>query len=178
MLNMKRIVPYYILCLILFSSAECKKNNTPVVADNPYGLPNATQNGSDIFACRVNGQNRIAKTTSGSQGGYITKDSVSVGGAFGKASFENIALLVYGKVNLNTPYRLDDTVKTKFFYDSDSSCFGITADVVKVFKASGTVTFSRIDSVKRIISGTFLFNVPIPNCDTLYFTDGRFDINF
>jgi hypothetical protein len=176
---MKTFNLYCFLIFFLLAFSNCKKEAGPK-ADNPYGLPNATEKGSMVFACRINGQNRIAKAGSISQGASISRDSVSAFGGFGTPSsyFESILLQVYGRVNLNIPYDLNDTIKTKFFYDTDSSCFGISSDVVKVYRAIGTVTFTKIDSVKKIISGTFLFRLPIPDCDTLNFTDGRFYISY
>ena len=46
---------YYLTLLFLFSFSQCRKN-TGTPTDNPYGLPNATQTGANIFACRVSGQ--------------------------------------------------------------------------------------------------------------------------
>jgi hypothetical protein len=43
----------------LLGTSQCQKSNK-VPPDNPYGLPNATQEGDNIFACLVNGQTYIA----------------------------------------------------------------------------------------------------------------------
>ena len=42
-------IPFLVVISI---TTSCYKSPPPVY-DNPYGLPNATQVGADIFACRV-----------------------------------------------------------------------------------------------------------------------------
>jgi hypothetical protein len=175
---MKKLRPYYLLAFFLFSFSNCKKSNGSKL-DNPYGLPNATQNGSMVFACRINGQNRIAAANITSQNGNISKDSVTVFSGFGDAFyFEDVSLIVYGNVKINTPYVLEDTMQTGFSYDTDSTCFGISSNVIFIYKAYGTITFTKLDSINKIISGNFSLKVPVPGCDTLNFTDGRFDVRY
>jgi hypothetical protein len=130
-----------------------------------------------IFACRINGGNRIAKSSIFSQNGNISKDSVTVFAESGIHYFERIGLIVYSDVKLNYSYNLGDSIKTRFTYDTDSTSLGIPSSI-NVNKAFGTVTFTRLDSTNKIISGIFSFKVPIPDCDTLNFTDGRFDVRY
>ena len=174
---MKRLKLFYVLTFLLLAFSNCKKDGSN--SDNPYGLPNATQNGSIVFACRINGQNRIAGSGSNSQNGNISSDSVTVFARFGDAYyFEVVSLIAYGQVKINFPYSLEDGLQTSFLYDTDSTCFGISSNVTLTRTAIGSFTFTRLDSVNKIISGNFSFKAPVPGCDTLDFTDGRFDVGY
>ena len=42
---------FAIAILSCFCFAECKKNKHRPPPDNPYGLPNATQEGKNILVC-------------------------------------------------------------------------------------------------------------------------------
>ncbi len=174
---MKKLHLYYLLTLLLFSFSNCKKDGSN--SDNPYGLPNATQKGLRVFACRINGFNRIAGSGSSSIYGYVSSDSVQVGGEFGDANyFEDVNIAVLGNVKINFPYSLTDSIQTKFLYGTDSTCFGVSPNLTFVDYVFGSVTFTRLDSANRVVSGTFSFKVPMAGCDTLDFTDGRFDIGY
>ncbi len=171
---MKKLQPYCFFIFFLFFLSNCYKQKL----DNPYGLPNVTQNGSMVFACRINGQDRIAKSDIVSQIGNIATDSVFVGGGFGDVYYyERVGWIIYGNAKLNIPYNLGDSISTAFLYSTDSTCLGIPT-LIYVNTATGTITFTKLDSINRIISGVFAFKVPMPNCDTLNFTDGRFDIRY
>lgn len=65
---MKKLL--FATCFIL-AFASCKKEKHGPPPDNPYGLPNATTEGKNIFACRVNGQNWISETGIYNMGGGI-----------------------------------------------------------------------------------------------------------
>jgi hypothetical protein len=174
---LKNLCLYYLLTITLFSISYCKKNSAD--SDNPYGLPNATKKGLRVFACRINGSNRIAGPGIISQNGNISFDSVTVFGEFGDPYyFEHLGFTVYGSVKINFPYSLTDSIQTRFQYDTDSSCLGYPSNLTLVNHAFGSITFTRLDSVNKIISGTFSFKAPVPGCDTLNFTDGRFDVGY
>ena len=175
---MKKFFLFYVIVLLLFSFSNCKKDNGPK-SDNPYGLPNATQSGLGTVACRINGIDFIAKggTYSVPTGEY-SSDSTTLGASFGSNYFLIFAVHVKENVQLNVAYQMYNNSNLSFVYLSDSSCFGISSNVINVFTAIGSIKFSRLDSVNKIISGTFSFQVPIPACDTLNFTDGRFDIQY
>ncbi len=175
---MKIQTPFYLLAFILISFSNCNKDNSPK-ADNPYGLPNVSENGAGVLAWRENGQNRIAKNDIIAQRAYITTDSIAAFGWVTSTYFELLRLQVNGTTSINTEYNFQDTVKTHFLYGTDSTCNGgVSSNVLNITNAIGSVTFSRIDGVNKIISGTFQFKVPVPSCDTIYFTDGRFDIQY
>ena len=65
-----KLLPTLFLFVTCFCFAECHKEKNPP-PDNPYGLPNATEDGHGLFACRINGVNTIAKNDIYHQGGRI-----------------------------------------------------------------------------------------------------------
>jgi hypothetical protein len=175
---MNKLMPFYLLAFIVSFFFNCKKDNSPK-ADNPYGLPNISQSGVGVLAWRENGQNRIAQNNISGQNAYILADSVAAFGMVTSTYYESVLLQVYGNAKINIEYDFTDKVHTKFLYSTDSTCYGgVSSNVLNVSDAIGGVIFSKIDGVNRILSGTFQFKVPVSGCDTIYFTDGRFDIRY
>jgi hypothetical protein len=176
MMRVNKNIFYYLSCLILFSFTQCNKNSL-FKSDNAFGLPNASENGSRVFACRLDGQNRIAIGDIIAQNALVSADSVSVFAAFAAQGYtERIKIAIYGTVQINHAYKVDDTLHCKFLFSSDSTCQGHSTRFTTVFSAYGSIVFTRIDSIAKIVSGTFDFKVPMPDCDTLSFTYGRFDV--
>jgi hypothetical protein len=173
---MNKILPYLIILISILAFSNCKKYTLEY--DNPYGLPNATQTGESTFACRLNGENLVAKGGINDQGGRYSSDSTILGATFGKLSYLFFDIHVIGNAQLNLPYSIGNDNNLTFQYSSDSSCLGISSKIIEADTAIGSITFTRLDSVNKIISGTFSFKVPFQNCDTLNFTDGRFDIHY
>jgi hypothetical protein len=176
---MKQLL-YTILIFMLFTNNQCKKDTTPA-ADNPYGLPNATQTGANMFACRINGVNQVAKNSIYTIGAWMSPndDTLNVGGQFSGTYFQSITL---GSINknrtVNQAYSLEDAGQTSFYYATDSICNAVPSSVVKVFKAKGIITYSKIDATNKIVSGTFNCTFLVPGCDSIRVTDGRFDIKY
>lgn len=167
------------LCVILTAS-QCKKSVGPP-PDNPYGLPNATQTGANIFACRINGQNWISKTDIFHLGGGIQNDSLGMHGSVVKDnSFQDIGISLYKNLQQGNLYNLGDSLKGHFFYITDSSCVsaGSWNSIIRSNSISGSLTLTRLDRTNKIFSGTFNCRIPIPQCDTLNVTDGRFDVKY
>ncbi len=179
---MKNVIIATTFFLIGFVSlCACKKQTTTIPPDNPYGLPNATQTGAGIFAYRLNNQNWLAKNDIHNQIAKYSYDSSFVGGQVGHLYATLVSIHVKGNIKLNTPYAMFNNTVISFFLASDSSC--VTAPppalpVENIFTAMGTTTFTRADSINRIVSGIFAFQVPFPDCDTMNITDGRFDIHY
>jgi hypothetical protein len=174
-----KILPPLVLIFTCFCFAECKKQIHTPNADNPYGLPNATQTGAGVFACRINGLNFVAPNSIGHQGGGVGNDSIEVMGS-GPYNhfFANIFLgVIDSNVTEKTVYSLSDTAQSYCVFITDSTCQTIVS-ISKFNPHFGSLTFSKIDKNKRILSGTFNFKIPVPHCDTLNATDGRFDIRY
>jgi hypothetical protein len=57
----------------------------------------------------------------------------------------------------------------------DSTCQGFTGRT-RSFSKVGNLVITKFDTTLRIVSGTFDgLAFPIPGCDTLHVTNGRFD---
>ena len=179
---MKKIqtIPLAALLLLCFCFAQCHKDKTPA-PDNPYGLPNATQDGHGLFACRINGVNAIAKNDINHIGAWMSsnRDTLRVFASFGENYFQVLSLGTIKKnKQINTPYSFQDTLLTRFLYGADSTCLGIGSGFPDLSNADGLIIYSKIDTINMIVSGTFNCRIPIPNCDTINVTEGRFDITY
>ena len=176
---MKKIqtIPLTALLFLCFCFAECHKNKTPP-PDNPYGLPNATQTGANTFACRLNNVNFIAN---GKQsypllvGAQIISDTLFVGGSkSGNASW-TLLLQINRALSQGELYYID-SVNQSIKLIADSSCLGITYNITQKNATSGIIQLTKLDTSKKIVSGSFSCVIPIESCDSLRVTDGRFDI--
>ena len=167
-----------IICALL--SSNCKKDKTPP-PDNPYGLPNATQNGDyggAMMACRINDVNKVA---SQNVSAWMSpeRDTFNIFGGIVHSYFQTLVLSSVTKQRqINLPYSFSDSTTTNFRYLTDSTCLGGSGKVTTVSKANGFITFSKIDTVNHIVSGVFNCKIPVPNCDTINVTYGRFDITY
>lgn len=166
------------LITTLFTFNQCKKvKNTEPAPDNPYGLPNATQTGANIFACRVNGVNWISKTDIYNLGASVSNDTLNLGGGGGGLLFNGLGFsikqLQQGQLYLlkNSVYPIGNV----FITNAVNSCVSGTLNARAV---SGSVSLIKYDVTNKIVAGTFSCTIPIPQCDTLKITDGRFDIKY
>ncbi|MDR0793593.1 MAG: hypothetical protein LBE82_09825 [Chitinophagaceae bacterium] len=175
-----RLISFATLLLFIFCFAQCNKNTSPP-PDNPYGLPNATQTGAGIFACRINGVNCIAKDDIFHQGGGIYNDSVLINGRFliGDGPVGIIVLGMQSNAKTNITYDFSDTVHTYGIYIGATCPLNIVTPRFKPL--SGNILFTKIDTARtyKIVSGIFNMKVFVDVCnDTLNISDGRFDIGF
>jgi hypothetical protein len=189
-----------VLLVITSVFYSCKKTK-PIIADNPYGLPNATQTGANMFACRVNDSNWIMPNA------YLSEIGTSYSGSNNRDSlwmyargatnftFYSIRFSILGVIKSGSAFKLSDTTKTfanadaVFLNCKPSDTYGdhewmtSIAGNIQFTKFSGTYSVPELISQgyydpNAIISGTFNFIVVFPGCDTLRVTDGRFDINY
>ncbi len=164
-----------LLVTTLFTFNQCKKDKTTdPTPDNTYGLPNATQTGVNIFACRVNGVNWISELGIYKMGGGVSNDTLSCRGT---VNGDIIEVLILGGANQNSSYNLNTNNKL-VKYRTQKTCLGFLGNVITINSISGLSTISKIDINNKIISGFFSCKIPIPSCDTLNITDGRFDIKY
>lgn len=169
------------LCVAVMSMAsQCNKKPVDPYSDN--GLPPATQTGANIFACKVNRQNWIAKNFRNNILGYNSNDTLVVSGAnpettsYMELFFIRINHLIAGQ----QVYRLNDTLKYYAEFVTNKKCFSNTRglDVGNGKCYDGEINFTKIDKTNKILSGTFWFNIDTDYCNTLKITDGRFDIKY
>lgn len=163
---------------LLFFCA-CKKPKTPTQPDNPYGLPNATQTGADVFACRVNGQNWVSSKSIYSMNAGYRNDTLFAFGTIGDNNyFEKLGFEINGNSQPNMTYQVGPRT-CSFRLSTNKSCLGyLGSNVLNLQGVNGLVRLTQNDTNKKIISGAFECIIPIPNCDTLRITDGRFDLRY
>lgn len=156
---------------------HCKKGSN---LDND-GLPKATKIGAMVFACKINGQNWISKKTRDNTGGGIQGDTLSVHGTNypDGSPFEILSIVIKG-LNSRTTFALDDTQKRYAEFISEKTCSNNTTgnDLKRLKSNQGELILTHIDRDKKIVSGTFWFNILTDKCGDLKITDGRFDIQY
>ncbi len=171
----------FVAFLFLLTASECKKPKQ-LTPDNPYGLPNATQTGANIFACRLNGQNWISKSSIFNLGGGITKDTLYAHGSnpISSTYYEQFDIAITDFVTGRNFFMLNDTTRRFAKFSTNKPCFlnasGYGIGYGKNY--TGELSLTKVDTVNKILSGTFWFNIKTDYCDTLKITDGRFDIRY
>jgi hypothetical protein len=172
---MTRLIAVLICSLSVLS---CRKHPHPPQMDGD--LPIATTTGQIMFACHVNGKPFISSTSHLQIGGAILGDTLGVFGTPKSSGnfFESISLLLRGHFQQGQTYVLDNNLYSAT-YLTDSTCLGFTgSQLTSVQSISGAVELTRLDTAAKIFSGLFHCVIPVPGCDTLKVTDGRFDIHY
>lgn len=170
-----RTILIFTLLTCFFILPQCKKDST---SDNPYGLPNATQEGNNIFACRVNGVNWISETGSSNLDGAIKNDTLSAKGKIDDIDVESINILIKGNLVQGRLYQL--SANDSIIFSTTRFCNVTSVGFFNYASTKGAVRLTKIDRTNKIIAGTFSFDIIRDYCsnDTLKFTDGRFDIKY
>ncbi len=168
----------FLFCLLCPTWWSCFKH-TIQPPDNPYGLPNATQKGANVYAFRLNGHNVVTTNTpTTSINGQIRNDSIFVDAI---SKYGNVFVLLQFALTpatqLNRPFDLSDTTSGNAHFAIDSTCSSY-AQFVQVLVKTGTLTISRADPVNRIISGTFNCKTRVDSCSDIIISDGRFDLYY
>ena len=180
---MKKNNTIWLLLLALFSIfAACKKGSTTTTQDQ---LPPATQTGTNTFGCLVNRKVYIPKGYSGT-GTPNPKKIFDIG--LNRLPYLQIDAIQYDdQKNQNGSFiiNIDSLIGTGIYtvYTNKKqigfgsylipSC-GILPDDDIQYK-SGNIQITKYDLTNGIISGIFSFKIKPSNCDTLFFTEGRFD---
>jgi hypothetical protein len=168
------------LAPILLTASMCKKK--PV--DPIDQLPPATQTGANTFGCLVNGKVYIPKGYSGT--GTPNPKKIFATGLNG-LPYLQIDARQYDQNVQNGSFiiNIDSLIGTGIYsiYTNKKqigfgsylipSC-GILPNDDTQYK-SGIIQVTKYDLTIGIISGLFSFKIKPSNCDTLFFTDGRFD---
>lgn len=162
--------------------AGCKKEREDT-------LPPATQIGAGTFGCKINGRVYVPKGSSstGRPNPHMQYDIGFNGQSYllidarkfinGTSSSEGSIIISFSNVNHlgNYTYPLDFTFSAGWapvLGNCDTPAF----DTTIVNLGNGNIT--RHDVANRIVSGTFDFKYKTKLCDTVFVTDGRFDIKF
>lgn len=174
---------FAVLCFLLFTNINCKKDKLPIDQ-----LPAATQIGKGTFGCLANGQ-ALTPTIK-----FIYNSNFSYGydpsyGFSVDAANENndnlrqvkiqlqIKNLTEGQTYMLNEYNVAGKGGAEYnvYYNSGQhSDYYETNNLV-----NGTITITKLDSTKKIISGLFAFKaVNSSNGEIVNVTDGRFDLTF
>lgn len=166
------------LGLVFFISSCCKEDT----------LPLETQEGKNTFGCLVNGELWLKGGAFSfpvpNMGVYVTKNNVGITASrFGDHLFQSISMDVNAPINIGT-YRLNSYNRLAKFIDEETKCKYQTDSI----SASGILETTRLDTIKKILSGRFNFvalkyntddRTSIFKCDSLIkVTEGRFDLKY
>ena len=143
-------------------------------------LPPITQEGRYTFGCLVNGKavytrNSMLMRSECRKWGFYISCGITADNKMWGDPLKDFYFEVVGPIEVGVPYTITDSkYRTKFeSYKDNTSCFYDYDDTFY-----GQITFSRLDEVKYIISGTFEFSTVNATCDTITVTDGRFDMGY
>jgi len=161
---------YLLFILILNGCSLFHKNVDP-------SLPPITMEGKNTCGCIINGKIWVATEYSinTGSGGYTFP---AVSGNFYKKKFLNIFAgnsftFLIRKPSIKT-FSLKDTSLVKVLYYNPLSYKNHCLYEPQI--ADGILIISKLDTINKIVSGTFEFRT-IPQCgDTTNITQGRFDI--
>jgi hypothetical protein len=181
---------YYAFFITFFICSSCKKDKSPTpIEPTPNGdqLPPITQSGANTFGCLVNGKVWIPKGAScGTKPnpnlvydiGFNGKPYLDVKtNHFVSCISKGFMNISFGSLDhLGTYYYPTDFDFSSGWPDITGNCATIAFDTT--IKKWGNGIITRLDVPNRIISGTFDCKYKTLLCDTVFITDGRFDIKF
>ncbi len=177
-----KLLLFIIACTNIF--AACKKTKTIEPEDQ---LPPATQTGANTFGCLINGKVYVPKgyTGTGTPNPQVQYD-INLNGRpylgiiarkIENSTNKGEVLVSYRNLdhlgNYTMPNEFDFSVG---WSEVLGNCTTIAFDTTTRQYGGGVIT--RLDIPNHIISGTFSCKFKTITCDTVYITDGRFDIKF
>ena len=173
------------LTLFIIIGASCKKDKT--TTEPADQLPQATNTGANTFGCLVNGKVFIPSGFSGmGTPNPLTNYSVGINGLpylsmdnyryINNQSQGNI-FIVFGNLDHLGTYSYSNDFDFLIGWSSVlGNCTTVAFDTT--IKKWGTGIITKLDIPNRIVSGTFNCKFKTLQCDTIFITDGRFDIKF
>lgn len=172
-----------VLCFLLFTNINCKKDKLRVDQ-----LPAATQIGKGTFGCLVNGEAftptiELFSYSNHFSYGYDPDYGFGVDvinkkdNYFGHIIIElKIKNIMAGQTYVLDNYNVSGKGGATYTNILDN---GISLDYTTNNQVNGTITITKLDPVKEIISGVFAFKaISSTNGETINVTDGRFDLTF
>ena len=176
---------YCFLVLTLISETGCVKNVPKNI------LPPVTQEGKNTFGCRVNGVNWTPYFHCGFMSGgcrelgfYVYNvDSVNklplgfrliVERRNSDNTFSDFSFETYGLSPINQVGNIFDSLSIGYDKNEDHYQPGPAYQSY----SSGAVNITKLDTVNKIMSGTFAFILYNSTGDSVVITDGRFDLTY
>ena len=184
---MKKYNTLWLLLIALFSIVAGCKKDTASTATQLDILPPATQIGTNTFVCLVNGKVWIPKGYDGTGGSnphvifstglngqpYLSIDTYQY---IDNQSQGNI-FVAFGNLNHSGYYPYQNDLDFLVGWSKVlGNCTTVAYDTTIKKWGGGQIT--KLDITNHIISGTFNFKFKTLQCDTVFITDGRFDIKF
>jgi len=180
---------FYVLSFVFITLiiASCEKSNTPAIV-----FPEITQEGKNTFGCYVDHDQFIASTT---LFGLVHPISVSyfydstqmykagslfIQGIDARSTLPFAGSVVVQKMNIFAPgtYPLTYIPNCSQQYTCDASWYRNTTLSTNYFSESGELIITKLDTVNRIVSGTFHFTAKDLNGVKKEITNGRFDAKY
>ncbi|WP_201977508.1 DUF6252 family protein [Hymenobacter rubidus] len=173
-----RKLPVYLGLLLLTQCSKCKKDD-PAPIDQ---LPPATQTGANTVGCLLNGQPWAPVGNGTSQSFQVNYDPTLSNGVFdlraykynGGSNGDQYIVLFLNPFQSAGTYDLSNSSVTNVtFNNPQTGCYYNSRD--SGVYCRGQLIITLLDTKAHIIAGTFEFTLAKPGCDTLKFTQGRFD---
>lgn len=170
---MKQLL-YLLLLSLPLLALECRREE-PKPKDPLSLLPAATQQGKNTFGCLVNGEAFVPIYSTDADAVY-QQGSLEIGGNQNSQARNIIIWVIDPHLTIGN-YPLDGSVyHIARFYDQKTKCEYLTRSEEGL---QGTLTITRIDRERYILSGLFSFTAYSEDCqDTVRVTDGRFDLQY
>jgi hypothetical protein len=173
-------------CLFIF--AQCKKDKQSSTSDNPYGLPNATQEGKNTLGFLLNGVAWTPKGYNGTANLSIDFDEGVNNGIMGIVAYRTLSSADKTQFILGITDSLNFKLAPFTNYINTVSIGGLsfsTKDYCDILHADNTIfqegkiSILKLDRTAKIVSGTFEGRIFKQICgDTLKITLGRFDMSY
>ena len=180
----------FITLLATLSCSSCKKET--VVVNPASQLPAATQTGANTFGCLING---VAFTPKGYLFGapsllcaYQFIQNKGYNFQLSADDFSNSSDVTGVGVYTDSMRIKENTSYSLITNNIPNSAYGLYSHVTTqdpfatpVYTKTlmpGSLSITRYDSIKQIVSGTFWFYALTTKGDTIKITDGRFDMQY
>lgn len=170
---------YHIIFSALFLAASCGKEDIPKTPLEQ--LPPATMEGANTFGCLVNGEAFIPNSILGNPNPQIPLNF-----SYHEESGTLKIIATMRDVNNTWRIKLFGVFDTKGLTDIRSDKYRrIYSDNHRcvdryIIDSLNRLNITYLDKEQNILSGEFTFEAVHPNCpeDTVFVTDGRFDLNY
>lgn len=164
-----------LLLVGLFAFSCCKKDN-PTSSSNPSSLPPYTETGANTLGFKVDGKIWLPKAQPfGTSPLFADYDN---GTFYLKSSNETdyFSIEIYNKIYSIGTYVLIykiDSIYTCFERENDPYCYYRTDSL-----NTGLLNINKLDTLNKIVAGTFELNMIGQNQEKLKITEGRFDVKY
>lgn len=167
--------------LLILCAASCKKNK----GSKEDQLPPITQTGANTFGCLINGKVWIPK---GYNGTGTPNPKISIEFFNGKmflgivtSQLENgnsqgyMDIYFFDSVLSADVYNYPDKMNFSASWPKViNGCFTPAGDTT--VKKWGQAIITKFDNINKIVSGIFSCKFKAPSCDTVFISNGRFDL--